>query len=308
MIETKQLTKKYGDLIAVNEINLKLVEGDVFGFIGPNGSGKTTTMRMLATLLSPDYGEAYVCGKSIYTHAKEIRRLVGFMPDFFGVYDDMTVLEYLEFFAATYRINGPGRKKICEEKLELVDMTFKRDAMVSQLSRGQTQRIGLARVMLHEPQVLLLDEPASGLDPRARIEIRNLLKRLGELKKTVIVSSHILPELADVCTRVGMIEKGELIIDGRVDEVMSKARQAIILHIRVTDSPENAARILEQCSVVEQIHLESEMIVATLKQGTLDYSELPTRLIQAGFSLKLFREEEVNLETAFMELTKGKQQ
>lgn len=308
MIETKQLTKKYGDLIAVNEINLKLDEGDVFGFIGPNGSGKTTTMRMLATLLSPDYGEAYVCGKSIYTHAKEIRRLVGFMPDFFGVYDDMTVLEYLEFFAATYRINGPGRKKICEEKLELVDMTFKRDAMVSQLSRGQTQRIGLARVMLHEPQVLLLDEPASGLDPRARIEIRNLLKRLGELKKTVIVSSHILPELADVCTRVGMIEKGELIIDGRVDEVMSKARQAIILHIRVTESPEKAARILEQCSVVEQIHLESEMIVATLNQGTLDYSELPTRLIQAGFSLKLFREEEVNLETAFMELTKGKQQ
>lgn len=308
MIETKQLTKKYGDLIAVNEINLKLVEGDVFGFIGPNGSGKTTTMRMLATLLSPDYGEAYVCGKSIYTHAKEIRRLVGFMPDFFGVYDDMTVLEYLEFFAATYRINGPVRKKICEEKLELVDMTFKRDAMVSQLSRGQTQRIGLARVMLHEPQVLLLDEPASGLDPRARIEIRNLLKRLGELKKTVIVSSHILPELADVCTRVGMIEKGELIIDGRVNEVMSKARQSIILNIRVTESPEKAAKILEQCSVVEQIHLESEMIVATLNQGTLDYSELPTRLIQAGFSLKLFREEEVNLETAFMELTKGKQQ
>jgi ABC-2 type transport system ATP-binding protein len=162
--------------------------------------------------------------------------------------------------------------------------------------------------MLHEPQVLLLDEPASGLDPRARIEIRNLLKRLGELKKTVIVSSHILPELADVCTRVGMIEKGELIIDGRVDEVMSKARQAIILNICVTESPEKAARILEQCSVVEQIHLESEMIVAALKQGTLDYSELPTRLIQAGFSLKLFREEEVNLETAFMELTKGKQQ
>ncbi len=308
MIETKQLTKKYGDLIAVNEINLKLVEGDVFGFIGPNGSGKTTTMRMIATLLSPDYGEAYICGKSIYTHAKEIRRLVGFMPDFFGVYDDMTVLEYLEFFAATYRINGPGRKKVCEEKLELVDMTFKRDAMVSQLSRGQTQRIGLARVMLHEPQVLLLDEPASGLDPRARIEIRNLLKRLGELKKTVIVSSHILPELADVCTRVGMIEKGELIIDGRVDEVMSKARQSIILNIRVSESAEKASLLLEQCSVIDQINMEADMIIATLKQGTLDYSELPTRLIEAGFRLKLFREEEVNLETAFMELTKGKQQ
>ena len=155
MIETKKLTKRYGNLIAANEVDIKLDEGDVFGFIGPNGSGKTTTMRMLATLLNPDYGEAYVCGKSIYTHPQEIRRLVGFMPDFFGVYDDMKVIEYLEFFAAAYRINGPARRRVCEEKLELVDMTFKRDAMVNQLSRGQTQRIGLARVLLHEPQVLL---------------------------------------------------------------------------------------------------------------------------------------------------------
>ncbi|MFN3160703.1 MAG: ABC transporter ATP-binding protein [Rubinisphaera brasiliensis] len=308
MIETIKLTKKYGDLIAVNEINLKLVEGDVFGFIGPNGSGKTTTMRMIATLLNPDYGEAYVCGKSIYTHAEEIRRLVGFMPDFFGVYDDMTVLEYLEFFAATYRINGPNRRKICEEKLELVDMSFKRDAMVSQLSRGQTQRIGLARVMLHDPQVLLLDEPASGLDPRARIEIRNLLKRLGAMNKTVVVSSHILPELADVCTRVGMIEKGELIVDGYVHEVMQKARQAIVLHIKVTENPEQAAKILEQCDVVDDVSMESDLIVTRLKPGTLDYTELPTRLFEAGHRIKLFREEDVNLETAFMELTKGKQQ
>ena len=308
MIETIKLTKKYGDLIAVNEINLKLVEGDVFGFIGPNGSGKTTTMRMIATLLNPDYGEAYVCGKSIYTHAEEIRRLVGFMPDFFGVYDDMTVLEYLEFFAATYRINGPNRRKICEEKLELVDMSFKRDAMVSQLSRGQTQRIGLARVMLHGPQVLLLDEPASGLDPRARIEIRNLLKRLGAMNKTVVVSSHILPELADVCTRVGMIEKGELIVDGYVHEVMQKARQAIVLHIKVTENPEQAAKILEQCDVVDDVSMESDLIVTRLQPGTLDYTELPTRLFEAGHRIKLFREEDVNLETAFMELTKGKQQ
>ncbi len=308
MIETNKLTKKYGDLIAVNEINLKLVEGDVFGFIGPNGSGKTTTMRMIATLLSPDYGEAYVCGKSIYTHAEEIRRLIGFMPDFFGVYDDMTVLEYLEFFAATYRINGPSRRKVCEEKLELVDMSFKRDAMVSQLSRGQTQRIGLARVMLHDPQVLLLDEPASGLDPRARIEIRNLLKRLGEMNKTVIVSSHILPELADVCTRVGMIEKGELIVDGYVHEVMQKARQAIVLHIQVTERTDAAARLIEQCDTVQQVDVRKEVIIAKLKPGIADYTEIPTYLFEQGYKLKLFREEEVNLETAFMELTKGKQQ
>lgn len=306
MIETRQLTKRYGDLIAVNHIDLKLQEGDVFGFIGPNGSGKTTTMRMLATLLQPDYGEAYVCGKSIYTHQQEIRRLVGFMPDFFGVYEDMTVVEYLEFFAAAYRVPQHQRRKVVEDKLELVDMSFKRDAMVNQLSRGQTQRVGLARVLLHEPQVLLLDEPASGLDPRARIEIRNLLKRLGELKKTVIVSSHILPELADVCTRVGMIEKGHLIVDGYVDEVMRKARNRILLNIRVKDETDEAARLLEQQDEVASVSIKAGgLIEAALQPSVMDYSALPTALIARGFKLTLFREEETNLETAFMELTKG---
>jgi len=306
VIETRQLTKRYGDLIAVNNLDLSLTQGDVFGFIGPNGSGKTTTMRMLATLLNPDHGEAYVCGKSIYTHPQEIRRLVGYMPDFFGVYDDMKVIEYLEFFAATYRINGPNRRKICEEKLELVDMTYKRDAMVNQLSRGQTQRIGLARVLLHEPQVLLLDEPASGLDPRVRIEIRNLLKRLGELNKTIIVSSHILPELADVCNKVGMIEKGILFVNGKVNEVMQQVRKAIILNIRVSADQPKAAKLLEQMSTVESVSENKDRILlVTLKHGVLDYSEIPTQLIQEGFKLLLFREEELNLETAFMELTKG---
>jgi ABC-2 type transport system ATP-binding protein len=308
MIETRKLTKSYGRLIAANEISLKLEEGDVFGFIGPNGSGKTTTMRMIATLLDPDYGECYVCGKSIYTHPQEIRRLVGFMPDFFGVYDDMTVLEYLEFFAATYRINGSSRRKVCEEKLELVDMAFKRDAMVSQLSRGQTQRIGLARTLLHEPQVLLLDEPASGLDPRARIEIRRLLKRLGELNKTIIVSSHILPELADVCTRVGMIEKGNMIVDGYVADVMREARKAILLYIRVTERQEEAARLIEQHDLTESVTMNGETIIARLVPGVEDYSALPSAIIEAGFKLREFREEDVNLETAFMELTKGIQQ
>jgi len=306
MIETRNLTKRYGNLIAANDINLKLESGDVFGFIGPNGSGKTTTMRMIATLLNPDPGEAYVCGKSIYTEQEEIRRLVGFMPDFFGVYDDMTVIEYLEFFAAAYRINGPGRRRVCEEKLELVDMAFKRDAMVNELSRGQTQRIGLARTLIHDPEVLLLDEPASGLDPRARIEIRNLLKRLGEMKKTVIVSSHILPELADVCTRVGMIEKGHMIVDGDVADVMRKARQRIMLNIAVKERTDEAARLLEQCDSVESVAMgKNQVIEVTLKSQVEDYSDLPSALIQAGFAVKLFREEEVNLETAFLQLTKG---
>lgn len=309
MIETRQLTKRYGDLIAVDHLDLKLEEGDVFGFIGPNGSGKTTTMRMIATLLNPDYGEAYVGGMSIYTHPQQIRRMVGYMPDFFGVYDDMTVLEYLEFFAAAYRINGPQRRRICEEKLELVDMAFKRDAMVNQLSRGQTQRIGLARVLLHDPQVLLLDEPASGLDPRARIEIRSLLKRLGETNKTIIVSSHILPELADVCTRVGMIEKGKMNVDGYVDEVLRQARRRLRVHVRVRDDADAAARCLEEHDAVEEVRIERNgRIVVTLCRDIEDYSFLPAILIEQGHRLLEFHEEEVNLETAFMELTRGAQQ
>jgi len=308
VIETNKLTKRYGDLIAANEITLSLESGDVFGFIGPNGSGKTTTMRMIATLLNPDYGECYVCGKSIYTHPEEIRRMIGYSPDFFGVYDDMTVIEYLEFFASTYRIKGPQRIKICEEKLDLVDMSFKRDAMVSQLSRGQTQRVGLARTLLHDPQVLLLDEPASGLDPRARIEMRSLLRRLGEMNKTVVVSSHILPELADVCTRVGMIEKGFLIVDGHVDEVMGKARESLLLEIKVVDRIDEAIELLKAQPIVAKVNNRNGTIDLTLNAKADDYTVLATLLIEKGFRIKQFREEEVNLETAFMELTKGKQQ
>src|SRR5438034_4604217 len=194
MIETRDLTKMYGDLYALDRLTIKLERGDVYGFIGPNGAGKTTTRRMLATLLSPTWGEATVCGYSIYNNAKEIRRLMGYMPDFFGVYDHMKVIEYLEFFAAAYRINGPARRRKCDQVLELVDLGSKRDALVTSLSRGMTQRLGLARVLLHDPQVLLLDEPASGLGPRARIEVRGLLKELLKMGKTALVSSLSLPE------------------------------------------------------------------------------------------------------------------
>ncbi|MBX9790895.1 MAG: ABC transporter ATP-binding protein [Pirellulales bacterium] len=305
MIETRELTKTYGSLHAVKSLNLKLDKGDVFGFIGPNGAGKTTTMRMLATLLNPTVGEAYVCGYSIYTHPKDIRRVIGYMPDFFGVYDDMKVYEYLEFFAAAYRIKGPQRKKICDEVLELVDLTYKREALVTSLSRGMTQRLGLARVLLHDPQVLLLDEPASGLDPRARIEIRGLLKELRKMGKTIMISSHILPELADICNKIGIIERGELFVNGDVSEVMKLVRRQGVLHVAVRENQDAAQKLLEGNPIVSAVVPEDGRLRVTLRDGVEDYSELPTRLVEAGYRLTLFREEELNLETAFMALTKG---
>jgi ABC-2 type transport system ATP-binding protein len=305
IVRTVDLTKKYEDLYAIRSINLELDEGDLFGFIGPNGAGKTTTMRIIATLLNPTSGEAYVCGHSIYNEPREIRRLVGYMPDFFGVYDDMTVIEYLEFFAAAYRIRGPARRKRCDEMLEIVDLDFKRNAYASTLSRGQTQRLGLARVLLHDPKVLLLDEPLSGLDPRARIEMRNLLRRLGEMGKTIIVSSHILPELADVCNKVGIIDRGVMDVNATVADVMRQVRQRTVLHVGVNGDRAAAAKLLSQNASVEKVEEKGSLLYVTLLPHVEDYSDLPTLLIQAGHKLKLFREEEVSLEAAFMALTKG---
>jgi ABC-2 type transport system ATP-binding protein len=311
MIRTEDLTKQYGTLYAVKDLSLNLAAGDLYGFIGPNGSGKTTTMKILATLLQPTYGEAYVCDKSIYTKPKEIRRLIGYMPDFFGVYDDMKVIEYLEFFAAAYRIRGEQRKKVCNEMLELVDLGYKRDALATSLSRGMTQRLGLARVLLHDPQVLLLDEPASGLDPRARIEMRELLKRLGGRGKTIMVSSHILPELADICNKVGIIERGELLVNADVAEVMRQVRDHLVINVELAERAEEAAKLLEQHSSVSRVEIVSisgkqHLRVALNKDRELDdYCDLPTLLVQNGFKIRSFKEDEINLETAFMTLTKG---
>jgi ABC-2 type transport system ATP-binding protein len=308
MIETRDLTKKYGELYAVDRLSVKLEPGDVYGFIGPNGSGKTTTMRMLATLLNPSWGEATVCGHSIYTGSKEIRRAIGFMPDFFGVYDDMKVLEYLEFFAAAYRIQGPARRKKCEEVLERVDLVYKRDALVTSLSRGMTQRLGLARVLLHDPQVLLLDEPASGLDPRARIDMRNHLKKLRSEKKTIMVSSHILPELADICNKIGIIERGKLLYNGTVTEAIKQVRGNFVFTVSVgAERNEQAAKRIETYGEVQTVKVgpQAEFLEVRLKEGHEDGSFIPERLIHEGFRLKTFTEKEVNLENVFMEITKG---
>ena len=305
-VETHQLTKKYGESYAIRGIELTLEAGDLFGFIGPNGAGKTTTMRILSTLLNPTSGEAYVCGNSIYTDPKEIRRLVGYMPDFFGVYDDMKVIEYLEFFASAYRIDGQKRRDICDENLRLVDLEFKREAYANTLSRGQTQRLGLARVLLHNPQVLLLDEPLSGLDPRARIQMRNVLRRLGEMGKTIIVSSHILPELADICNKIGVIDRGVMSINADVAEVKRMVRRQVVLIVGVAPPGiDAAAKLLEQNPIVEKIEPVDDKLRVTLREGVEDFSDLATLLIQAGLKLREFTEEPVSLEAAFMALTKG---
>ena len=308
MIETRDLTKKYGDLFALDRLTLKLEKGDCFGFIGPNGAGKTTAMRILATLLNPSWGEASVCGFSIYTGSKDIRRSIGYMPDFFGVYDDMKVTEYLEFFAAAYRIKGPERRKKVDQVLDLVDLGYKRDALVTSLSRGMTQRLGLARVLLHEPQVLLLDEPASGLDPRARIEMRELIKELRGMNKTIMVSSHILPELADICNKIGIIERGKLLFNGTTDEAIRAVRQKRVYIVSVgNEQNELAAKRMQSFPEIEgaEVTADGAQIRATLRDGQEDGSFIPERLIHDGMKLRSFKEEEINLEDVFMGITKG---
>lgn len=307
MIKTVDLTKKYGDTFAIRAIDLDLDRGDLFGFIGPNGAGKTTTMRILSTLLAPTWGEAYVCDHSVHTQPKEIRRLVGYMPDFFGVYDDMTVVEYLEFFAAAYRIGGEARRRRVDEMLDIVDLDFKRDAYANTLSRGQTQRLGLARTLLHDPQVLLLDEPLSGLDPRARIEMRNLLRKLGQLGKTIIVSSHILPELADVCNKVGIIDRGELKVNATITEVLRQVREHTVLVVQPA-SPDELNRVrqlLEGHPLVQSLQIGNASVRVVLKSNVQDYTGLPKLLIDNGVALRGFGEESLDLESAFMALTKG---
>ena len=308
MIETRDLTKMYGELYALNRLNLKLDQGDVYGFIGPNGAGKTTTMRILATLLNPSWGEATVCGYSIYNSSRDIRKLIGYMPDFFGVYDDMKVGEYLEFFAAAYRIQGLDRKKKCDEVLELVDLGYKRDALVTSLSRGMTQRLGLARVLLHDPMVLLLDEPASGLDPRARIDMRALLKRLRSMGKTILVSSHILPELADICNKIGIIERGQLLFDGDVETAIKQVRQNTVIHVGVEiNRLKEASGFLKAMEGVFSIEERdnTDYLRVTLAHDFKDGSFIAEALVRAGYKLKTLHEEEVNLEDVFMGITKG---
>lgn len=320
MIETINLSKEYGELVALNNLNLTIQAGDCFGFIGPNGAGKTTTIKILATLLKPTRGQAMIDGLTVGYQNRQIRPIIGYVPDFMGAYEDMVVSEYLEFFAAAYGIHGGQRTKVVADVLDLTDLTYKTNAEVNSLSRGMQQRLSVARVLLHDPKVLLMDEPASGLDPRARIEMRELLKELKRMGKTIIISSHILSELAELCNVVGIIERGNLVFQGSVREVMQKARLDHVVHITVAERPEDAAKVLHTVPGVIKVELSEEDHSGAFARGkdqrtvinvTVDermmpsVSDIPNRLINAGFRLTSFTEETVNLETAFMRLTQG---
>ncbi len=255
LVETRDLTKRYGKLVALDQLNLHIPEGAIFGFIGPNGAGKTTTMRILTALLKPTSGEAWIAGHEVTHEPKVIRRLVGWMPDSFGVYDNMKVWEYLHFFAAAYDVEVKRRNRLIAELLDLVDLSHKRDEYVMSLSRGMKQRLSLARTMIHNPQLLILDEPASGLDPRSRIELRELLKELRKMDKTIMISSHILTELAEVCTHIGIIEAGKLLITGEVDDILKSLQPHRTIEIQVLAHVDRAVAMLKQCEGVHDVRV-----------------------------------------------------
>src|SRR3990172_2970300 len=304
MIETINLTKKYGELVALNNLNLSIDEGACYGFIGPNGAGKTTTIKILATLLKPTWGEARIDGRVIGYQNPQIRPIIGYVPDFMGAYEDMVVNEYLEFFAACYNIPGRQRDQVVRDVLDLTDLNHKANAEVNGLSRGMQQRLSIARVLLHDPKVLLLDEPASGLDPRARIEIRELLKELHRMGKTIVISSHILHELAELCSTIGIIERGELLFHGSVREITRRARMGTRVLVRVADKIESAAKVLEGLQAVKGVQQTDGQLTIELNTETRDLSFIARALLDNNFALLELREEDVNLETAFMRLTK----
>jgi len=313
MIEAHGLTKKYGDLVALHDLTLSIGPGEVFGFIGPNGAGKSTTMKILACLLAPDAGTARVCGFDTSKHGDDIRRVIGYMPDFLGVYDDLTVDEYLQFFASAFKIPRAGRRKIIDQVLELTDLTQKKHALVDSLSRGMQQRLGVARVLIHDPKVLLLDEPASGLDPRARIEMRSLLQELGRMGKCLMVSSHILTELAEMCTSIGIIERGRLLYAGSIEDAYARTRAATGVGERITvrlepdGAPAEAvAATLRADERIASVSLApGGALLVDVRPGTHGHHFVIERLLACGARIGAFQPEDIKLEDAFLKLTTG---
>ena len=314
IIEIRELTKKFNKRTAVDRVSLTIQSGEIFGLVGPNGAGKTTTMRMLVTLLQPDHGEIVVGGHSVHKAPREVRRMIGFMPDSFGVYGDMTVQEYLDFFGACYQIPPAQRLNLMNDLLELVEIGHRRDDMVDTLSTGLKQRLGLARVLIHDPTVLILDEPASGLDPRARVEIRELLLEIARLGKTIIFSSHILADVAELCTSVGIMEAGKVVAVGTLDQLSEKAVPHRLVRIAFLNqmSLEKAQAALSTLPNISQVRTpeglgKGEWVSLELEFNGDDEAlrRLLAHLIEQGLPIVHFSEETQNLEQVFMRTTRG---
>lgn len=312
IIETKELRKHFGNFEAVRGVSINVPAGSIYGFVGPNGAGKTTTMRILTTLTRPTSGTASVAGHSVLEDRRSVRRAIGYMPDEFGVYEDLRVWEYLDFFAACYDIPENERKRLVGDLLELVDLSHRREDMVDKLSRGMKQRLSLARTLAHDPQVLILDEPASGLDPRARVEIRELLGELANMGKTIFFSSHILADVEDICSHIGIIEAGQIIMEGSIDELKKQLMETREIIVTVRDV-EEANRVLEMMKQMQDIQTVELMTPrAGRSRVRIDFAgddegvmALNRKLVDDNIAVLGFQEEERDLEHMFMRVTKG---
>jgi ABC-2 type transport system ATP-binding protein len=307
-VQTFALTRVYGATIALNALNLTVEKGDLFGFIGSNGAGKTTTLRILATFLAPSGGSAAILGHDVVRDADSVRHTIGYMPDFFGVYKDMEVTEYLDFFGACYRIPSAQREKTVMDVLELVGLREKTGTLIGALSRGMQQRLGLARVLIHDPQVLLLDEPASGLDPRARIEMMAILQELQRMGKTILISSHILSELETLCNRVAIIERGRLIYTGPVQGVRDQMATGRVFWVKVLGDLEKPLDLLKTRKEVESVEALDGRLKVTLHDHDTDPGCVAESLVRGGVRLIGLEEEELGLEEVFLRVTKGETQ
>jgi ABC-2 type transport system ATP-binding protein len=305
MIELTNFGKDYGEFTAVGSVNMKIEAGELFGFIGPNGAGKSTSIRFLATLLKSTRGDGLVNGFSVNKQPMDVRRSIGYMPDDFGVYDGMKVWEFLDFFAVAYKIGRTQRKKVIGDVLELLDLTHKRDDYVNGLSRGMKQRLCLAKTLVHDPPVLILDEPTSGLDPRARIEVKALLKELRKMGKTIMISSHILSELADCCTSIGIIERGQLLMHGPIDSVYRQMRRNRIVEIRFVDNQDAGVSIIRSDPTMRGIEIDGDRVTAEFETDDQGLASLMKRLIDGGVKMRSFSDKDPTLEDVFMLVTKG---
>jgi ABC-2 type transport system ATP-binding protein len=304
-VEIAKLTVKYGKFTAVKDLSFSIPKGEVFGFIGPNGAGKSSTIKVLATLLKPTAGTACIHGIDVTRSPQKIRKRIGFVPDFFGMYDDLSVKEFLHFFAAAHRLDVRTRQAVVEDVLALTDLSDKIDAPVDGLSRGMKQRLSVARVLLHDPDVLLLDEPASGLDPRARIEIRELLKELQNMGKTILISSHILHEMSQLCTRIGIIEAGEMVAQGSLDEIYEQLSIRRIVHIQISNLSPDLVSNIRSIPGVSSAAQQADRLSLEIDEQAIAVEDLLDAVHTLGARIHMFQPEAMDMETAFMKLTKG---